>query len=73
MVRAELGTASITVHDLIDLSVGDIIKLDQKRDSDCVVYVGGQRKYYASPGVFENGKAVKISRHYTGNDKTNED
>ena len=73
MVRAELGTASITVHDLIDLSVGDIIKLDQKNDSDCVVYVGGQRKYYASPGVYENGKAVKITRPYTENDKPSED
>ncbi|MFW2487064.1 flagellar motor switch protein FliM [Clostridium chromiireducens] len=59
-VIAELGNASITVDDFLKLTIGDVIKLDNKSSSPIKVYVGNEECYYAKPGVVGKNMGVMI-------------
>lgn len=59
---AEIGSAIITVKDLLDLRVGDVIKLNKTRDSEIEIKVGSKTKFYGVPGTKHNKMAVKITR-----------
>ena len=59
-IIAELGTANITVDDFLKLTVGDVIKLDNKSSSPIKVYVGNEECYYAKPGVVGKNAGVMI-------------
>ncbi len=72
MVTTELGGADVSLKELLDLSIGDVIRLDQRSNAECLVYVGGQKKYYGTPGVFENMRAVKITREFNTSEKLKE-
>lgn len=59
-VIAELGHTSITVDDFLKLTVGDVIKLDNKSSSPIKVYVGNEECYYAKPGTAGKKMGVMI-------------
>ncbi|WP_069649600.1 flagellar motor switch protein FliM [Caloranaerobacter ferrireducens] len=59
---AEIGSTMITVKDLLDLRVGDVIKLDKTKDSELEIKVGSKTKFYGVPGTKNNKMAVKITR-----------
>lgn len=61
-ITGYLGKANITVNDLIQLKIGDVIKLNTKVDSLLEVSVGGNRKLLGRPGVRGKKKAMKIIR-----------
>lgn len=50
-VSAELGTATLTVRDFVNLKVGDVIQLDQRTSEPLQIFVRGRKKYVARPGV----------------------
>lgn len=50
-VTARLGTAQITVKDFINLKLGDVIQLDQRAEQPLEVFVRGEKKFYARPGI----------------------
>lgn len=61
LVVAEIGEVPITVNEVMELTVGDVIKLpDTKVDSDMVLKLGGRRKYKCRPGLIGNRVAVQI-------------
>lgn len=60
-VRAVLGRCNISVSDFVNLQKGDIIKLDNKLDSELEVYVGNLHKFDGKPGVFNNKNSVKVT------------
>jgi flagellar motor switch protein FliM len=61
LVVAEIGEVSITMAEVLDLKVGDAIKLpDTKVNSDMVLRVGGRKKYKCRPGVIGSRVAVQI-------------
>jgi flagellar motor switch protein FliM len=61
LVVAEIGEVSITMAEVLDLKVGDVIKLpDTKVNSDMVLRVGGRKKYKCRPGVIGSRVAVQI-------------
>ncbi|SJZ64353.1 flagellar motor switch protein FliM [Selenihalanaerobacter shriftii] len=60
-VVANLANATITVADLLDLQTGDVIKLDQKADTEAIIKVGKKPKFRARPGVLGSKLAVEIS------------
>ncbi|MBN2403103.1 MAG: flagellar motor switch protein FliM [Spirochaetes bacterium] len=63
-VVAEIGEVSITMAEVLDLKVGDVIKLpDTKVNSDMVLRVGGRKKYKCRPGVIGSRVAVQIGEN----------
>ncbi len=60
-VRALLGHSMISVNDFVNLSPGDIIKLDTKVDDELEVYVGNLKKFYALPGASSESYAMRIT------------
>ncbi len=60
-VSAILGKASLTVQDLVDLEVGDIITLDARLKEDVELYVENELKFYGRAGYLGKHKAVEIN------------
>jgi len=61
---AVLGETSLTLQELLDLQVGDVIPLEQRQDEDIKVYVGGRLKFYGRPGISGKKIALKITSTY---------
>ncbi len=63
-----LGQASITVKDLLELNVGDVIKLDKHVKDLLEIEIGGGKKFFGKPGISANKKAVQVVRKITKED-----
>lgn len=61
-LSAALGTAQLTVRDLVDLHVGDVIVLNSTVSDEVSVLIENEEKYRAWPGVVKNKRAIKIAR-----------
>ncbi len=60
-VIAEIGEAEINVQEVLNLKVGDVIKLpNTKIGSDMVLRISGRKKYKCRPGLVANRLAVKV-------------
>jgi flagellar motor switch protein FliM len=60
-IVAEIGEVDITMQEVLQMQVGDVIKLmDTKINSDMVLRVGGRRKYKCRPGLVGNRIAIQI-------------
>ncbi len=62
-VLVNLGVANITVGDLVNLNVGDIIPLAQDADGELDVLVEGVSKFKCFFGVSRGNRAVQVTRH----------
>lgn len=62
--RVQFGQCSITMDDFLQLTEGDIIKLDNKVQDDLIVKVNGEKKFFARPGTIKNNICVKITEVY---------
>lgn len=60
-VQAILGSAVLTVADVTELQIGDVIQLDTSIDSEIKVYVGDLYKFKARPGVKRNKVSIRIT------------
>ena len=58
----EMGNASISLRELLDLTTGDTIMLDKACSSDMIVKVEGVPKYFCIPGIRHGNKAIQISK-----------
>ncbi|QQE76138.1 flagellar motor switch protein FliM [Brevibacillus composti] len=59
-IIAELGTASITVGDFLQLQPGDVIQLDHLVENKLKIRVGDQVKFLGQPGTQKGRVAVQI-------------
>jgi flagellar motor switch protein FliM len=59
-VVINLGTATIHLKDLVNMEVGDVIKLKQKVSDNVTLNVGSKTWFYGKLGLKENKKAVII-------------
>lgn len=59
-VGALLGGTSLNLREVLDLDVGDIIKLDRPADDTVVLNIDGREKYIASIGLQRYRKTIKI-------------
>jgi flagellar motor switch protein FliM len=57
-----LGTTSITVGDLVNLNVGDIIPLGQDADGELDLLVEGVPKFKCFFGISRGNRAVRVTR-----------
>ncbi len=60
-VDVELGSTVVTVADLLNLQVGDVITLDRKRHENLDVHVGDLGKFLASPGKLGDKLGIVIT------------
>jgi len=61
-VAVNLGHASITVGDLVNLNIGDIIPLSQDADGELSLLVEGVPKFNCFFGVSRGNRAVQVTR-----------
>ncbi|UHA73929.1 flagellar motor switch protein FliM [Paenibacillus sp. 481] len=62
LISAELGSSSITVNEMLQLSVGDVIALNKSVDEGLDIRIGDRVKYIGSPGVLKDRMAVQIEQ-----------
>jgi flagellar motor switch protein FliM len=61
-VLVNLGAAHITVGDLVNLNVGDVIPLQQDADGELDVMVEGVPKFKCFFGISRGNRAVQVTR-----------
>ncbi len=60
-IIAELGTATLTLQDLLGLQVGDLILTDRLIKEDLDVRVGNRVKFKARPGILGKKMAIAVT------------
>jgi len=60
-IRVVVGNTTITVKELLELSVGDVIQLDKNINAELEVIVGQRPKFLARPGIFGNKISVQVT------------
>ncbi len=60
-VRAVLGTAEITLKELLELEEGDVLRLSTELDDDVKILVGNREKFYGRPGLVDDRLSIKIT------------
>ncbi len=63
-VIAQSGTITLSVNQLVNLKVGDIIDLDYNPNKPLNVLVEEKLKFFAMPGVHEGKKAISLTGVY---------
>ncbi len=69
-VSVEFGRTKIQIQNLMDLEVGDIIKLENKIGDESPVMLANKVLFYGRPGIVNRHKAIKISRRVELNQKS---
>jgi len=63
-IKVILGSADLTMKDLMNLTIGDVIELDNKITSPMVVQVANKRQFYARVGKFHRHLGIQICDVY---------
>ncbi len=61
VVTGVLDKTSVTVDDLINLKVGDVMRLDSKITDNLRITVEGKNKFYGKLGLLGSKKAMQIT------------
>ena len=61
-LMVELGKISVTVGEMLDLTVGDVIRLDSKVNEELPIIIGQHQKFKCKPGSSNNRIAVQITQ-----------
>lgn len=61
-LEVKLGEADITVGDLVNLSVGDVIPLDQEVSNELDLNIEGVSKYKCFFGTSKSNRAIQVTR-----------
>lgn len=68
-VDAQLGIVEISLEDLYNLHVGDVIDLNKPKDSEVSLYVEDQPWFTGRLGVYKKNMAVKIENRIAEDEK----
>ncbi len=60
-LKAILGRASVTVNEIADLQIGDVVPLNTSMSGRLDVMVGNLLKFHAKPGVHKKKYSLKIT------------
>jgi flagellar motor switch protein FliM len=61
-VSVEFGKTSISVQELIELEIGDVIKLDTKISDEHKIKIGNKEMFLGRAGILNNKKAIKVTQ-----------
>lgn len=68
-VTVAIKRSMVTVKELLELQVGDVINLEHKKEQELHVYLGSRLKFHGVPGLVGNNLAVRITRmHQEGSE-----
>ena len=67
-VIAKLGEANVTLAEMINLGLGDVIVLDTRVNDEVEILVEDELKFYAKPGNVGKYKGVQIMAKVVSND-----
>ncbi len=65
-ISAELGRTDVSVSDVLNLKVGDVIQLDDKIKEPIKVFLEDKEKFWARAGVSDNNYALQILAAMSG-------
>jgi flagellar motor switch protein FliM len=60
-VTVELGSTTISVGELMELRMGDVIRLDRSSDADLTILAGKRARFLGRPGTVRGNRAVQIT------------
>jgi flagellar motor switch protein FliM len=60
-LRAEAGATDLKITEVLDIKVGDVIRLRRPADKGVIVYAGDVPTYVAEPGRNGNKRALKVT------------
>ena len=61
-LHALVGTTELPLSEIVELEVGDVIRLDESADRPIKVDVGGITKFWGHPGRSGTRKAIKVEQ-----------
>lgn len=61
-IAVRLGTATVTVKDVLNFSPGDVVLLDQRPGDPLDCFVEGYKKFQGSPGIFKGNHACRVTK-----------
>lgn len=67
-IKVILGDTDATLQDLIDLKIGDVIKLNNKATDNLIMEINDNKKFFVRPGTLKNKVCVKITDRYNETD-----
>ncbi|AIF52116.1 flagellar motor switch protein FliM [Pelosinus sp. UFO1] len=68
----ELGKTTITVQELLGLTVNDVLQLNSKVENDLDVMVGQNKKFRGKPGISGHKVALQVTKVISEGDENNE-
>ncbi len=68
----ELGGSTITVQELLGLTVGDVLQLDTKFEEDLLLRIGQREKFKCKPGLSGSKVAIQITEKLVEGDDNDE-
>jgi len=71
-IVAELGRTTLSLQDIYDLNVGDVIDIGHKKDSPVFLRIGGHRWFDGLMGKSDKMTAIKIKEIYNPERKVNQ-
>jgi len=71
-VIVELGTTNISVGEFLNLANGDVIQLDQKKESSLLLKIGSKYKFQGKPGTRGTKVAIQIDKVIEERNETDE-
>lgn len=71
-VKAEISGVQLTLNDIYNLHVGDVIDLNCPKDSDVSILVGSRKWFTGQVGVYNKNVAVKIQSKLNEVEESNE-
>ena len=61
-LTVELGKINVTVAEMLDLTIGDVVRLDARVNEELPVIIGQHQKFKCKPGSSNNRIAVQITQ-----------
>lgn len=71
-LTVNLGQAQLTVEELLDLAIGDVIRLDARTQTALPVHVGEKTKFRGKPGLSGSRMALEITEVFQAEGEEND-
>jgi len=70
-VKVMLGSARVSLGEVLNLEEGDILRLETSVKQDAVVFVGDRPKFLGRPGLMGKRRAIQLTEPIIKEDETN--